>query len=769
MSFEEKVYAIVKVLAREAQVCKQRRLIAICGDKQSKTKFVAKIIKNIYKNYEEKEILYATDTLEKDTHGYERFVKFAREFDIKFTKITFKEANKIMGRTFDVVVMDLSYDLNPNDIGRIVETVGGGGLIFIIAPSLKKWAEMWTGFHKNLVTPPYTIDDVKRRFNKRFINKLKEHEGILIVDYDKQEFIKLPKKIVAKPKESGEIAIPNNIKIPKTIYRLAATQDQVKAIKFLEKLLEEGRIALVITANRGRGKSATLGLALVGVAHMLAKQRSTVKVAVTAPELENAQTLLKFAEIALKRLKYKIKRTRDRDLVILDAKKIKFVYVRVSKILQEKAEILAVDEAAGIHVPILNQLIKNFDKIVFSTTIHGYEGAGRGFNVKFLQNAKKKALIKIEEINMEEPIRYAENDPIEKWLYDTLLLDAEPAKLDAKDLGQIENNELVYEEVDLNKWFSKDEDSLRQFIGIYVLAHYRNRPSDVALLADAPNHEARVIKTKGGKIVNALQIAREGGLPKEDIERMLNGYKPRGNVIPDLILKYYNSIDFARSKGYRVVRIATHPDVMNKGIGSFALKCLEEDAKKRKFKWIGSGFGASYDLLKFWIENEFIPVHISPSRNEISGEYSVVVIKPLDDRIAEIVEQANLCMKLRLLSSMQDTYADLEPEVVRLLLDSGKPLNYEVKLDENQKHRLKMYLNGIFSYEITCDAIRELLKYAFLTKYPINKKTKELLIYRVFQCKNWIKTARKFDMSVEKVINKIKDTIKRISKDLELF
>jgi len=94
---------------------------------------------------------------------------------------------------------------------------------------------------------------------------------------------------------------------------------------------------------------------------------------------------------------------------------------------------LFVDEAAGIGINILLEYTKKYDKIVFSSTIHGYEGAGRSFSVKFLKYLNFLKDFNIYKYNMVEPIRYNEQDPIEKWLYDTLLLDSESSEINESD------------------------------------------------------------------------------------------------------------------------------------------------------------------------------------------------------------------------------------------------------------------------------------------------------------------------------------------------
>jgi len=195
------------------------------------------------------------------------------------------------------------------------------------------------------------------------------------------------------------------------------------------------------------------------------------------------------------------------------------------------------------------------------------------------------------------------------------LLDAQPAELDEEDIEAIKNGKLTFEAIDKDEMFN-DERLLREFFGIYVLAHYRNRPSDVVILSDMPNHFPFRVAVNG-KTVCSIHIAIEGGIGKELMREMANGYKPRGQIIPDLVLKHYWDYDFPKLLGVRVVRIATHPSVMSMGIGSFGLQRLISWAAGNELDWIGSGFGVSPELLRFWLKNGFSPIHMTPQRNEV--------------------------------------------------------------------------------------------------------------------------------------------------------
>ena len=64
---------------------------------------------------------------------------------------------------------------------------------------------------------------------------------------------------------------------------------------------------------------------------------------------------------------------------------------------------LLVDEAAMIPLPLLQECSQYFQHIVFSTTIHSYEGTGRGFELKF----KRKIHRTFQHFELKQPLTLA--------------------------------------------------------------------------------------------------------------------------------------------------------------------------------------------------------------------------------------------------------------------------------------------------------------------------------------------------------------------------
>jgi len=174
-----------------------------------------------------------------------------------------------------------------------------------------------------------------------------------------------------------------------------------------------------------------------------------------------------------------------------------------------------VDEAAALPVRLLEGFL-DAPAVAFCTTVHGYEGAGRGFAIRFKERLRASPFA-VRDVRLDEPIRYARNDPVEAWASRALLLDARPAVDEAvagSAVGDATYRRLTPDEL------LADEALLREAFGLLVAAHYRTEPNDLARLLDAPNLAARALVAEGRVVAVAL-LARGGqarrGNPPTDV------------------------------------------------------------------------------------------------------------------------------------------------------------------------------------------------------------------------------------------------------------
>ena len=132
---------------------------------------------------------------------------------VKIKFIDYSQSEDYLGTTFNSLVMDLNEDLRPNDLGRMIGVVKGGGLIVLQTPSWNGWDKKLTLFQLSLATPQHPREEVRNIFKKWFKMKLKEHHGIFIYDADNFRTIKscIDKRIEVLPASSHRsIVIPEN-------------------------------------------------------------------------------------------------------------------------------------------------------------------------------------------------------------------------------------------------------------------------------------------------------------------------------------------------------------------------------------------------------------------------------------------------------------------------------------------------------------------------------------------------------------------------------
>lgn len=700
---------------------------------------VMKLAKRVYKRY--RKVSGNDDLL---IAGRSDFLSLAEKY-FNGKRVHYKDSPEVLGQTYGSLLIDFTQGFHPNDLGIIVETIKEGGIIIAISPPVEAWENLKSRWHEDLISEPYTVEDITARFFRRFMRRTLLSEGIIVFDADRRKVVK-EYEFTAKEVSREEISIPERIEIKRKLYKLCATQDQIRVLQVFERFFvrERERKAVVITADRGRGKTAVLGIVTPYIISRMQRiLKRPVRVMVVAPSPQAVQTYFKFLLKALVRqgmTDYFVKESNGM-ITVVNSKYARVEYVVPRRAMMEKdwADVVIVDEAAGIDVPVLLKITEGMRYMVFSTTTHGYEGTGRGFSIRFLKRLERDETVEIVRVHMEEPIRYGKGDPIERWLYDVLLLDAQPAELDDGDVEAIKNGELEFRELDKDELMS-DEKLLREFFGIYVLAHYRNRPSDLAILSDMPNHLPFVV-TVNGKPVCSLHIAVEGRLDDETIEKIREGYKPKGQIIPDLMLKHYWSFEFPKMVGARVVRIATHPAVMDMGIGSYALFKILEWAYKQNLDWVGSGFGVSPELLRFWAKNGFIPVHITPQRNEVSGEHTVIVLKALKHDVECYIDEINSEFVRRLIEYLADELRDLETETAILLLKSlRKDIEMpRLEFGKVEKRRMSKYFQGMSLYEYVSDIVRPLVRYCYsrTDKPELEEKEELALVAKCLQLRYW--------------------------------
>ncbi|KAL4797517.1 GNAT acetyltransferase 2-domain-containing protein [Aspergillus venezuelensis] len=554
--------------------------------------------------------------------------------------VYYKETEKILGNTYGMCILQDFEAITPNLLARTIETVEGGGTVIMLLKSMNSLKQLYTlsmDIHSRYRTEAH--DDVVARFNERFILSLGSCDSCLVID-DEMNVLPIsggknvkplpppegddekkgPKKELQKIKDDLAESQPVG-----SLVNLARTTDQAKALlTFVDAIAEKTlRSTVTLTAARGRGKSAALGVA---IAAAIAYGYSNVFI--TSPSPENLKTLFEFIFKGFDALGY----ADHADYTILQSTNPDFnkAIVRVNIHRQHRqtiqyiqpqdahvlgqAELLVIDEAAAIPLPLVRKLMGPY-LVFMASTINGYEGTGRSLSLKLIQQLREQSrggakiagddtdvasrtTGKIEkssdkglggrslrEITLSEPIRYAPGDSVEKWLNKVLCLDATLPKSRMNTQGCPHPSQCQLLQVNRDTLFSfhpVSEKFLQQMMALYVASHYKNTPNDLQLMSDAPAHQLFVlvppIDEDAAKLPEPLcviQVALEGRISRQSVLNSLSrGQRAGGDLIPWLVSQQFQDEDFAGLSGARVVRIATNPEYLSMGYGSRALELL---------------------------------------------------------------------------------------------------------------------------------------------------------------------------------------------------
>ncbi|WP_128903799.1 tRNA(Met) cytidine acetyltransferase TmcA [Halorubrum amylolyticum] len=737
------IAALARDATREAERANERRVLVLAGDRD----------RGFDAAYD------AIESIAGDEQTADESVSIVSTREgFRFEEHRPRSADELLGRTREVVVLDCHEQFVPNALGRSVGAVDGGGLLVLLTPDLDAWPAVRDRFDDSLAVPPYEVDDVTGRFRERLVGTLRSHPGIAVVslgedgpDGDAIERDGLTGRRDGATPESTDRApaenptAPPNATFPAAAYEACLTGDQVRAVRAFESLATPGH-AVVVEADRGRGKSSAAGIAAGALA------LAGADVLVTAPAFRNAAEVFARAGELIARAGELIGGSErddgsegdggatgsEDDARRLDAPgggRVRYLPPAEAADLPDGPDAVIVDEAAALPVRLLERFL-DAPAVAFCTTVHGYEGAGRGFSIRFKERLRASRF-SVRDVRLDEPIRYARNDPVEAWASRALLFDARPAVDEAVAGSAVED--ATYRTLAPDDLLA-DEALLREAFGLLVAAHYRTEPNDLARLLDAPNLAARAL-VADGRVVAVALLAREGGLDAETRRRMYEGERVRGNMVPDVLTSQLRDETAAAPRGLRTVRIATHHALRGEGFGSRLLDEVHGEFGG-DIDYFSVGYGATPRLLRFWRRTGYGTVHLSTSRNDASGERSAIMVRPAgeDGPGRDLLDRHAVAFRDRERDGLSDAHRDVDPDVVRGALRAcSAPV--PVDLTETEWRSVVGASVGPGMYDTAPGAFRDLALATLIGGSELDDREERLLVRKVLQGRPWEEVA----------------------------
>lgn len=626
---------------------------------------------------------------------------------------TSRTLHRYLGTECDMLVYDARSGFNPNGFGQISGTLRGGGLLLLMTPELEQWPAFDDPEHKSLAVEPFGTERVGRRFIRRLINVIHSAPEVLLVTPDRVELTP------SQTQSQHTQAHTNNTRSVAAPY---ATQEQAEAVSAVMKHLSRGRRPLVITADRGRGKSAALGIAAAQLIN-----KGVEQIWVTAPALESVAEVFRHAAAHLPNAVVE-KGALWHGLSTLS-------YITPDELVRSDGAgvTLLVDEAAAIPVPVLTRLLDRFSRIVFASTVHGYEGTGRGFAVRFRKELERRTP-NWRAVELKQPVRWAEGDPLEQFVFDALMLNAET--ISEAQAQALEADQPVIEHVDRDQLL-QDDVLLNELFGLLVLAHYRTTPGDLRILLDSPNLNLWVARSRS-HVVGAALVAEEGPLEPELAQAVWEGKRrPKGHLLPQTLIGQEGYIEAAPLRCGRIMRIAVHPFLQRNGIARRLLQAISEFGNEQGWDYLGSSFGATEDLLLFWQNSGFGAIRLGESRDPVSGTHAAIVCRSLsyNGRLMFNHLRDRFTQQLPLLLAYN--LRDLEVEVLPMLLQG---MRFDTELSSHDRRDLEAFVNHNRSYESCIVPIRKLVIRSLKNSavwHTLSPEELSLLVSKALQQRSW--------------------------------
>ena len=617
---------------------------------------------------------------------------------LSVTHVPVKKGQQLLGRECQLLVCDFREQFDANSFSAALGALVGGGLLLVIPPKSDEYEE-----------------GLNSTFGKRWLAS--NFAKLFSVSQDDEQLTQL---YTRNP-------LPEELTQPILFDRF---EQQKTAVELVKKVVSGHRKRpLILTADRGRGKSSTLGIA----AAQLLVERHGLDIIVTAPSVKAIEPVFSHA---IQRLEV---------IEVVNATHIRHQggslrFVAPDDLLKSKpdCDLLLVDEAAAIPIPMLKSMVGIYHRMVFSTTVHGYEGSGRGFGIKF------ESWLSVHRpgwkgFKLEQPIRWNNNDPLEAWLFDCFLL-GNDASLSDSAIHELDNfSDQTINQLNLVELSKADclanPHKLQRCFSLLVDAHYQTSPND--LMQFLNNSAIRLYAAwKQDECLGCMLVTEEGGLDKDLIAQIQIGKRrPQGHLVPVLLANQLGCTEAATSRCLRVMRIAVSTPDQGLGIGGWMLAKLSEQTSQADY--LATSFGATSELISFWRDNDFVPVHIGHQRDQASGCHSVLMVKALTSNSQSWINQALSHFERSYCFLVAGSLVSLETEMVRVLL----PKSVDT-VSEFETQLVRNYVNGGNSYDAISFSVLNLI----LLGNDRNIGISDLLIAKVVQQKEWGTCVEQFNL-----------------------
>ncbi|WP_321275780.1 GNAT family N-acetyltransferase [Thiomicrorhabdus indica] len=655
-----------------------------------------------------------------------------------------------LGQEVDTAILDIEAGFNANQLGILSGMIKAGGLLILLVPN-NEWWKLENSAIQRFLNTPLQPKDAFSHFYQHLHQTWQDSNCLWLSE-----------------QPHFEKAFTPQIPAGKTLIReddFELTSEQQQALKKIHSVaFGHRKRPLVLSADRGRGKSSLLGIA--AIEQLLEGKQHIV---MTASRFDQVAKAFEQANKWLKNFLTTSKLQNTSQQIDLRQGEIIFTHQQQTKTLEfiapdqlvlepTTADVLMVDEAAFLPTPLLTELLKRHHRMVFATTLHGYEGSGRGFELRFKQSLNQLTP-DWKNFHIHQPVRWADNDPLEIATNQALLLNANlssakpPKKFSLQ--SALEKGQLTIKNYTSQQLLAKP-DQLKAMFTLLVQAHYQTSPNDLQHLLSAPNLRISACLFDNTPVAICLSI-EEGGINSTNQQL-------QGHLVPQLVSRFYALPDFLTLKSWRIMRIAVHPEWQNQQIGSNLIQFVLAQAKTNKIDYVSGSFGVTPELFRFWQKLEFRALHIGNKRDKASGQHNLIVAKPMSALSQKYIATIQQTFEQQFPHLLMESLPYLAPQLVWQLLASFRlPLGFH-----QSKSVLEAFANQTQSYDALSGQLWKSSLTFGRTMQSLNHQQQGVWCDKILKKQNWQIVAHHYHLAGKKAVEKkLLETAKNILEALQ--
>lgn len=211
------------------------------------------------------------------------------------------------------------------------------------------------------------------------------------------------------------------------------------------------------------------------------------------------------------------------------------------------------------------------------------------------------------------------------------------------------------------------------------------------------------------------------------------------------------------------------------------LKRLHE-RRPENIDYIGTSYGLTQDLLKFWKRHGFVPVYLSQKSNDLTGEHSCIMISALKPLHLKWLSEFYSDFRRRILRLVGKSFTSFTTSMVLSLLDNNTVKTANVAAENSitradikytllphELRRINSYTRNQVEFRLILDLTYDVAFMYFQDKFPqlsLDAIQKAILIGLGLQHKTVDTICEEFNMPSNQILAKFYDAMKKISKAL---